>query len=280
MERQGFTLIEAIVALVLSSVVIILVSGTFLIQSQYYSAQTLAVSAHDNVRVATDRLASEVRSIMEDGFVVAGAHTMTVRTPMVMAVVCDRSGSDVAVHMDGGASGLVTDDVAGIAMRDDATGTWTYVNRSWAALDGGSLGAASSCAGNGADTTWASGEFHDFSQVGGAVFAPPPNVGDLLMLFRETTFRIQQSVLDPQTLGLFRQSYGGALVEFATGIDTTAQFQYRAGGTTYADTILGAGVASIDAVRIVADARLPARSGLQEDATFGWSVNIALRNVP
>jgi hypothetical protein len=107
-----------------------------------------------------------------------------------------------------------------------------------------------------------------------------PDEGDVLLLFRETTFRIQDSELDPGRLALFRQIYGGSLVEFASGMDTTAQFQYRTGGTTYADTVIAASLDDIDAVRIVADARKPARSGGQQDVTFGWSVNVALRNVP
>jgi hypothetical protein len=69
-------------------------------------------------------------------------------------------------------------------------------------------------------------------------------------------------------------------VEFATGIDTTAQFQYRTGGSSYADTIASGALGDIDAVRIVAGARLPARSGAQEDVSFGWSVNVAVRNLP
>lgn len=259
--------------------VIILVSGTFLVQSQYYSSQTLNVAVHDNARVASDRLSGEIRSTMEDGFVVAGARTMTLRTPMVLAVVCDLSGNDVWVHIDGGAAGLDADEVAGVALRDGVAGDWTYQNATWASLNGGSVGAAANCAGNGADTAWASGEFHELSGVG-TLFSPPPDQGDLLMLFRETTFRIQQSVLDSMTLGLYRQAYGGSLTEFATGMDTSAQFQYRTGGVTYADTISGSSVANIDAVRIVAEARLPARSGTLEDATFGFSVNVALRNVP
>jgi hypothetical protein len=100
------------------------------------------------------------------------------------------------------------------------------------------------------------------------------------MLFRQTTFRIQPTVLDTMTLGLFRRVYGGSFVEFATGIDTTAQIQYRTGGTTYADTIPVGALGDIDAVRIVAGARLPARSGAREDVTFGWSVNVAVRNLP
>ncbi|MGD8728742.1 MAG: hypothetical protein PVF90_03500, partial [Gemmatimonadota bacterium] len=128
-------------------------------------------------------------------------------------------------------------------------------------------------------TTSATSEFREIVQLG-TLFGAPPNPGDLIMLFRETTFTIEASVLDTMTLGLYRQAYGGSVVEFATGMDTTAQFQYRTGGSTYADTVAGSSVDDIDAVRVVADARLPARSATQEDATFGWSVNVAVRNLP
>ena len=100
------------------------------------------------------------------------------------------------------------------------------------------------------------------------------------MVDRETTFKIQGSALETGTLGLCRGTYGQPLVEFATGMDSTAQFQYRTGGSTYADTITSASLGNIDAVRILANARRRAKSGGQEDVTYGWSVNVILRNVP
>ena len=258
---------------------LILVSGTFLVQSQYYSSQTLRVGVHDNARVATERVAEEIRSTMQDGFVVAGKRTLTVRSPIVLGAVCDRAGSNVHVHFEGGAAGIDTDEVAGVALRDASTGDWEYRNATWSYINGGSIGSAGLCADNGADTAWAAAEFQQLSRLQ-VLFSGPPDPGTVLMLFRETTFKIQGSVLDTMTLGLFRKVYGGSLVEFATGMDTTAQFQYRSGGSTYADTIVGSAVGTIDAVRIVADARLPARSGGQQDVTFGWSVNVAVRNLP
>lgn len=261
--------------------VIILVSGTFLAQSQYYSAHTLDVSVHDNARVATERVADEIRSTMEDGFVVAGPRTMTVRSPIRLVGICEATASYWTVHFDGGASAIQPSEVAGIARRDPSTGSWEYQNTTWAYINGGAGDAAVDCMIAGpADTTGGGyGDFHRFVQLP-TLLSTTPAKGDLLMLFRQTTFRIQTSVLDPTALGLFRQPYGGSAVEFATGMDTTAQFQYRTGGTSYADTVTGSGVANIDAVRIVADTRLPARSGGQADATFGWSVNVALRNLP
>ena len=99
------------------------------------------------------------------------------------------------------------------------------------------------------------------------------------MLFRETTFSIRTSQLDPTTLGLFRSDFGGTAVEFATGIDTTAQFQYRTSAGSYVDTVAAGSLPNVDAVRLVLDARKPPATGGAEDVTFGWSVNVPLRNV-
>lgn len=267
------------IALVLSSVVLLLVSSTFLIQNNYYSSQTQLTGAHDNARVATELIASELRSTMRGGVVTAGAGTLTVRSPMALGVVCNRSGAgDADIHSAGGAAGLDTGEIAGVAVRDTLTGSWTYAAATWATLDRSDLTSASGCFANGADTVGAYDEFH---RIGGldALFSPVPSEGDVVMLFRETTFKIQASQLEPTGLGLFRGASGGSLVEFATGIDTTARFQYRTGGSTYADTIVAASIGLVDAVRIVAGARKRATTGGREDITFGWAVNIPLRNV-
>lgn len=264
----------------LSSVIIILVSTTFLVQNQYYSSQRLHAGAHDNARSATERIASELRSSMGDGILVAGARTLTVRSPIVVGVICSRPGiGDADIHTEGGQAGLDTDEVAGVAVRDSLTGIWTYSSATWGTINGSDGSSPGACADNGADTTAATSEFHRILQVN-TLFSPTPVVGDVVMLYRETTFKIQDSELEPGRLGLFRRIYGGSFVEFATGMDGSAQFQYRTGGTTYADTITSASLGDIDAVRIVADARRPAQTGGQEDVTFGWSVNVALRNAP
>lgn len=266
-------------ALVLSSVLIMLVSTTFLVQNQYYASQILRAGAHDNARVATERVASEVRATMPAGILVAGPRTLTVRSPIVVAMVCDRQGADAHVHFEGGLGGLDADEVAGVAVRDSTTGAWSYESATWATLDGGALQAATRCVAAGADTVGASAEFRTLGQLD-VLFGAAPARGVAVMLYRETTFKIQESELDPGRLGLFRGIYGGPLVEFATGMDASAQFQYRTGGSTFADTLTSTSLADVDAVRIVADARKPARTGGQDDVRFGWAVTVALREGP
>jgi hypothetical protein len=216
---------------------------------------------------------------MDEGFRVAGNRTLTIRSPVRLFAVCGVTGINVYVHSEGGESILPTAEIAGVGWLDQSNGDWDYRTATWSYVDGTGGTPAGSCANSGADTTWATSEFHRIRRLF-LLFGAVPDLGDVLMLYRETTFKIQNSVLEPGTLGLFRASYGQPLVEFATGMDATAKFQYRTGGSTYADTITSANLASIDAVRIVADARRRAESGGQDDVTYGWSVNLLLRNIP
>jgi len=217
---------------------------------------------------------------MEGGLIVAGRRTLTLRSPIAVGVICSRQGGgDGDVQTEGGEAGLDTVEVAGVALRDSLTGAWTYAPATWSYVNGADGSSPGRCADNGADTTNAASEFHRIRQLD-LLFAPTPVIGDVLMLYRETTFKIQNSQLEPGRLGLFRRIGSGPFVEFATGMDVNAGFQYRTGGSTYADTIIAASLPSIDGIRIVADARKPPRTGGQQDVTFGWSVNVALRNVP
>ncbi len=255
----------------------ILVSTTFLVQSQYYSSQTLRAAAHDNARTATERMAREIRSVMRDGFLSAGSLSLTVRSPMVLAMVCDRQGNNISVHGEGGASAVDTDEVAGAGVLDAATGAWTYGTATWSFITLGGGNPASNCAGNGANTAGATADFYRLRRFNN-IFGSTPDDGEIIMLYRQTTFSIQASVLEPGTLGLFRASYGQPAVELATGMDATAQFQYRTGGSTYSNSVASANLDDIDAVRLVAEARKRSQSAAQNDVTFGWSVNIALPN--
>jgi hypothetical protein len=276
-RRGGFTLAETLIALVLSSFVIMLVSNAFLQQNRFYSTQTIRTGVQDNVRAATDLLSREIRHTAEDGVLVAGPRTLTIRSPMAIGVVCDRASSTSSdVGSDGGEAALETSAVGGLALRNDST--WDYQNAVWSALNGADGSSASNCEANGADTVGAYDDFHRLSGLN-SLFSGGLSEGDVVMLFRETTFSIRTSTLDPTTLGLFKTEYGGTAVEFATGMDTTAQFQYRTGGSTYADTISGLAIATVDAVRFIADARRPAPTGGVDDITFGWSVNVPLRNI-
>ena len=267
------------VALTLSSVVVILVSTVFLVQNRYYQTQLARGEAHDAARVMTETVASEIRSVAKGGVKVADSDRLVVRSPIVLAAVCARGPGDlVAVQLDGGVGSLPSEEVTGFAVRDTIVDAWSYHDdAAWPDIAGTVGTSAAQCAANGADTVGAVSEFtllRDLGSFDGHV----PVLGQVIMLYREVEYTIDASALEPTKLALYRTVTGATPVEFVTGVDPTAEFQYRTGGATYAATVSGGALANVDAIRIVAQARRQPRTGGVADITYGWSVNVSLRN--
>lgn len=275
--RSGFTLVEALIALVLSTLVIILVGTTFLVQNGYQARQVARAAVHDDVRAATEMLAGDLRSAMRGGITSAGNKSLTVRSPIAVGGVCERAGFilfRVDVYLEG-VGQLDLGEVAGVAPYRPSTRTWDYRPTTWAAVNAGNTGSATRCAAQGADTLGVSASYRSLWML-----TPPPAVGDLVMLYRQTTYTLAPSALHPRTYALFRQPSGGSAVEVVSGLDSISEFRYRTGGTTYSASVTGASIPNIDAVRIVVEGRRPAEGGSGDDVTFGWSRNVILRNAP
>lgn len=269
---------EAIVALTLSSVVVILVSTVFLVQNQFYALQLERAAAQDNARAVTEIVASEIRSMMAGGVVLAQNRRLVVRSPLLLGAVCAlETGNRVSVQFDGGADGLDADAVAGVALRDPATGGWVYQDADWSDMHQPGGQPAAGCADNGADTVGARDDFANFRRFN-SYFGGRPPLGSIVMFYQTVEYQLGPSTMDSSSTALYRGPYGGTLVEFATGMDSTAQFRYRTGGSTYATSVTGASLALIDAIRIEAQAlRRPATGGV-ESVRAGWGVNVYLRN--
>ena len=279
--RAGFSLLETTVALLLSSLIVVMVAGIFLAQNRSYQVQLGVTDAHHNARAVTELLSSELRLVMEGGVQLAENDKITIRTPIVVAAVCWTDGVLAGVHTEGGEAAIEThaEEVAGFGVMD-GVGGWDYYDVDWTTIDDVSSSSviAGSCYANGADTVGARGDFHSLKSLD-SYHPTVPGVGEVIMLFSRTTFKFQASVLDPTTVGLFRQINGDTLVEFATGMDSTAQFQYRTGTSSYLGSVSGSSLGDIDVVRIVSEVKEPAPPGIEGEIRYGWSVNVALRNV-
>lgn len=276
--RRGFTLMEAIVAMTLSSVLVVLVGTTFLVQNNYHATQLARTAAQDNARMVTEVVASEIRSVMKGGVRVAANRRLEVRSPIVLGVVCAHStGNRVVVQFEGGVAAMDTDEMSGVALLDAGTGEWDYEDASWGSVNQGGGSPAADCFAKGADTVGVSGQFHRFRRFNN-LFGGLPAIGSVVMFYREVEYEFDTSEMDPSTMALFRRVDGDDPVEFVTGLDATAQFLYRTGGTTYETSVSGGSRDDIDAIRIEAQARRAPQAGGVDDVTFGWGVNVFLRN--
>ena len=222
--------------------------------------------------MVTDLIASEVRGVAGGGVTTAESRRFVVRLPIAMGGVCRAEAGAGHVYMPG-LSQIYGNEVAGYA-RQDGGGNWTYTADTWTNLLGSSgSGDADQClTTSGADTV---GAIDDFGRllIGGGT-----TLGEVIMIYREVEFKIDESQLNPITLALYRGVTGDTLREFATGITTDAKFQYRLPSSTYQNSITGGSVANIENIRVIASGIATDSIGGIESYSYEWTVGIPLRN--
>ena len=93
-RRGGFTLVELLVALVISGFIIATVFQILTSQSRVVAVQGAREEAQQNVRGALEIVSSELRSAIPQGILAAGAQSITFMQPRAWGLVCGSSGAN------------------------------------------------------------------------------------------------------------------------------------------------------------------------------------------
>lgn len=277
LDNRGFTLVEALVATVLSTVVVMLVTSVFLTQNRFYSDAVKRTGLHESVRGATALLSSDLHGVSEGGIVVADQDAISFRSPLLMGGVCGVDGQKTYLFFPMDENSLDPPTVSGFAIKDQKS-DWRYTATQWNSIYHSNGGvSAQACAQAGADTTGASTGFY---RLDGLDPSGTIKVGDLVMLYQEVEVRLSSSKLYPGRRGLFRGPVGGVLTEVATGISGKSGFEY---GLTnqkgLQNRVNGKGnLRRIDRVRLFLEGIAPASSADRDSLTFDLSLTVPLRN--
>ena len=281
----------------LSAVLITMVISFLVAQNDFFSFAVRSSEAHDRVRSVAEQIQAEFRAVSPasgkgkgsgdlDGIEVAQDDRILFRAPVAVGVVCRTQegkgkgkGSGAAggasVFLPLGAEEVDGDRISGYGVQPLSNGGWRYYSNGWAAILGSGGSPDSDCEEVGADLDAANGGFF---LLEGSV---PDNTeaGDLISLLTEVEFFFDDSALLPGTRALFRRVGEQDPVEFASGLAPDAAFQYRVGESPdWTDSVNPSGQrANIRAIRVVAEAALP---GGGEGGSYGWVVELPLRNVP
>lgn len=277
-SAAGFSLIELLIALLISTAIGALVFTIFALQNRFYSATSVSSRAQQTVRGAADLIATDLRPVARGAMLVAERGRWAARVPVAMGIVCTLPGGGDA-HTYFALNGQPVDGsiVAGFAVLSPS-GAWSYSQASWGSLwvsSGGS--SVTACTGQGnANSGFAS----DYLLLNDVVTLanPAPDTGSAVMLYAALEYRFAASALEPGTLGLFRGPLNGTLVEYASGFDPSAHFQYRVGNGTWQESAAGK-LAEVTAVRLVARAAPVSRAaGRADPQRFGVTIDVPLRN--
>ncbi len=273
--ESGFSLIEATIAMTISTILVMAVGSVFLVQSDFYGRLTGGAETQDHARVFVQAIQAGTAGMVTGGLVIADSLRLVVRVPQTLAMACAIQGSDAHSHFSAGLAEVDDATAAGVA-KLESDGTWTFSPGDTAPVTGPDASSAPRCFAEGTDTVGARNDFMRLNRPDNR-FGVPAAIGDIYMFYDEIEFSIATSALDSRVKGLYRGIYGESLTEYATGIDSTAYFAYRIAGT-WSTTVSSGSLSLVDAIRVYARTYSPAVGGSGNDASFDMPIVIPLRN--
>lgn len=279
MARQGFTLIELMISLIVAAIVGAALIRMSLAQARFMDQQEAWRNARGVARGGVNRLVSDLRAVEATGGVIAaaaGGQDFTIRVPYAFGVICLSTGTVHTVALlPVDSSMYAAPGFSGFAIRDKA-GNYAYQTAGTSIAGAGVL---VNCAGafpilsplpsiNGSPAGKVL-ELHS-----GAIAIPDP--GSIVFLFRRVRYEFKNSTALPGRTGLYRTMVdGGATEEIATPFDNTARVNFYVLNATPAQAAVPASLADIRGLELVlngASERTPGGSAAPKMANVTTSV--------
>lgn len=276
----GFTLVEMLVALVITGIMAGAVISLLMGQNRFYGSTDDVVFAEQNLRATSDLLSSELRSIYpaegpDSDVVTAGSGELTFRVDRKRGVVCGISSGDVYVFLFSEASAPnIKSSGRGHATREAfSSSTWSY--DSWDPMSttmdratGTGSTIVGTCESNGGPTATSQNydQFVAFRDWGTTL----PENGSILRIYGEVTYSFGSSGFGSGT-AIFRNGQ-----ELAAPFASDAGFSYVMTGGGVQSSVSSSAFDDIERIRMSATA--VGESPNRYDVTRDLQFDIPLKN--
>ena len=249
-DERGFTLVEALIALVISGVLASALLSLLIGQSRFYERTDDQIYAEQSLRASMDLVATELRMGSPADLISAEADSVRIRFDLIRAIVCDTTAADAvtAFAFDRITDANVTGGAIGTAMSGPYEEPFTYAD-GWLPTESstGSVPKAS-CVATGAPsglpdvsyavlTGWSSG------------IGSRPDPGSVVRLYGTLTYRFAPSTFFATRTALWRGSQ-----ELIGPFDTGAGFSYVMADGTVQSSVSSSDFDDVRAIRISATA--------------------------
>ncbi len=268
--RRGFTLIEILVATVVTSVIGVALAGVIIALSSFASKQEAIRDARAASRSALNVLLSDLRMVEVSGGVVSAAPSaVTVRVPYAFGVVCDHTGgATVGSLLPVDSVTFASAGFSGYAWRD-AAGNYQYEEVGVSV----SMGNPTICDGENITTL-----------SGGAVLALVPDgtgpVASPFFLFQRITYEFKPSAAISGRIGLWRTVEStGVAEELVAPFDESARFRFYVLNNEVPSAAAPVNLANLRGLQLQLDgASLNKPKGGTDVATFNLSTAVFFKN--
>lgn len=247
-NRQGFSLAELIVGMVVASLVSAAMVQLMVVQSQFMSTQEGRSNARAVARSATGLITSDLRMVQTSaGVVAASASSITLRLPLRTGLICADAGGGTDVlfqPVDSAAIQAIASNLAGYGWRN-SSGALTWVE---AGISTPSSGTTGSCGGTDPlDTTIPGFEVKRVQPPVAGGFRGAP-----VFLHQQITYAFAASTSVPGAIGLFRTRVTENVTEeLAAPFDATSRFNFYVDGNSTADATAPADLSDLRGIELV-----------------------------
>jgi prepilin-type N-terminal cleavage/methylation domain-containing protein len=266
----GFTLIEVLIALVISTIIGGALLSLLVGQTRFYAKNDQLLTAERNVRAAVDMITADLRMAAPEDLFAATPYSVSLRYDVIRGVVCDSTDTDeiAGYILDTlGTFGLTTS-VQGLAFSEPYDSAFDYGDGFLGTVTATGSGPKATCTANGAPTTLPDAYYRTVTGWQ-AEFGNVPDRGSYVRGYRLLTYRFAPSVFATGT-AIWRGDS-----ELVGPVADSAAFSYVMADGTVQATVLGAFLDDVRAIRV---------SGTTEDEDTrveiekAFSFDVELRN--
>jgi prepilin-type N-terminal cleavage/methylation domain-containing protein len=244
-SKAGFTLVEAMIVILLLAVIGTAAMGIFIGNARFYAWSRDVVAARQNLRGTIDLLATEIRQASAGDFLVAEHDSLALRFDVSRAVVCDSTSVDriALVVFDSVRAPNVPSSFRGTAVSEPYDSIFTLLDGWTAALKTKGAGPRSICEGNGTALNVSSSRYREMAGWR-ARYGRAPGKGAIIRTYGKLTFGLSASSFAP---GLAARRNGQ---EVAAPFDSASGFSYLLADGAELTSVKPARLRDIAAVRI------------------------------
>lgn len=274
--RGGFTLVELMVGMVLTSIVAYSMLRMVMSDMRFAEDREAWRQARQAARSGVMVVSSDLRMVEPGGgieSVSADGRDLTFRVPYAFGVLCATNGTaSVVMLLPTDSLMLAQGGFSGFAWRDTTSGAYTYVS---SGATYSATGAASSCSGAGITTVTGS----TIATLGGTIPATSP-AGTLLFIYRRIRYEIKASTAIAGQTGLWRTVLAtGATQELSAPFDAAARFNYYVNASATSQSGIPSPLTSMTGVEMAFSGRSEATPrGSSGPKTMPFTTSIFFQN--
>jgi prepilin-type N-terminal cleavage/methylation domain-containing protein len=205
-SESGFTLIEAMIALVISGILASAMLSLLLGQSRFYERTDDQIWAEQSNRATLDLMSSELRMASATDLLAAESDSVAVRFDIMRAIVCDSTAADEATLLayDTVAAWGLDGGFTGTAYSDAFDEDFEYADGFLPSTVATGSGPKATCVANGAPSTAPDNTYASLSGWASQFSDGVPNQGAMVRFYSRLSYRFAASTFFQSRTALWR----------------------------------------------------------------------------